>query len=108
MLNNYQVKNSRAVATTGHMTHAPYARKRRAMMTIAASGQALGMGSKGGCFLFTLHAPDDNRAVIISVDNQRHHHARLFCLADDPVAALDRAVGLPDVGRHVLLENGQH
>ena len=108
MLNNYQVRKSHGVATTGHMIHAPYARKRRAMMTMATSGQALGMGSNGDGLRFTLHAPDDNRAVIVSVDNQRHHHARLFCLADDPVAALYRAIGLPDVGRHVVFKDGQH
>ncbi len=41
------------------------------MTMMIASGQAFGWSSNG--FLLTSHTPDDNRAVIRFVDNQRHH-----------------------------------
>ena len=77
-----------------------------AQMTMIASGQALGWSSNG--FLLTSHTPDDNRAVIRFVDNQRHHQTGRFRALDDPVATTHRAAGALYVMRDFCFVDYDH
>ncbi len=76
------------------------------MTMMIASGHALGWSSNG--FLLTSDTPDDNRAVIRFVDNQRHHQARRFRALNYPVAATHRAVGALYVMRDFVFVDRDH